>query len=116
MSIAPTQHDNDGLDHPAQLRKMATERMLADMTQFISSNNIARSLEVAYAMVKDDSTDGRVDIKVFFNGESQERIDAAVKLSGFELFTLTLRNMLITYLDEQDIQDYINVLIERGEV
>ena len=46
-----------------------------------------------------------------------KKIDAIVKLSGFELFALTLRNMLINHLDEQDIEDYIdNVLIERGEV
>ena len=113
----PTQYDDDGLEHPAHLRQMAIEEMLADMTDFICSDNIARSLEVAYAMIKDNSTDSRVDVEVALNGESQERIDAIVKYSGFELFSLTLRNMLINHLDEQDIQDYIdNVLVERGEV
>ena len=113
----PTQYDDDGLEHPAHLRQMAIEEMLADMTDFICGDNIARSLEVAYAMIKNDSTDSRVDVEVALNGESQERIDAIVKYSGFELFTLTLRNMLIHHLDEQDIEGYIdNVLIERGEV
>ena len=113
----PTQYDDDGLEHPAHLRQMAIEEMLADMTDFLCSDNIARSLEVAYAMIKNDSTDGRVDVEVALNGESEEKIAAIVKLSGFELFTLTLRNMLINHLDEQDIEDYIdNVLIERGEV
>jgi len=113
----PTQYDDDGLEHSAHLRQMAIEEMLADMTDFICSDTIASSLEVAYAMIKNDSTDGRVDVEVALNGESQERIDAIVKYSGFELFTLTLRNMLIHHLDEQDIEDYINnVLIERGEV
>ena len=113
----PTQYDDDGVEHPAHLRQMAIEEMLADMTDFICSDTIASSLEVAYAMIKNDSTDGRVDVEVVLNGDSQERIDAIVKYSGFELFTLTLRNMLINHLDEQDIEDYIhNVLIERGEV
>lgn len=113
----PTQYDDDGLEHPAHLRQMAIEEMLADMTDFLCSDTIARSLEVAYAMIKNDSTDGRVDCDVILNGESEEKIAAIVKLSGFELFTLTLRNMLINHLDEQDIEDYINnVLIERGEV
>ena len=113
----PTQYDDDGVEHPAHLRQMAIEEMLADMTDFICSDNIARSLEVAYAMIKNDSTDGRVDVDVILNGESEDKIAAIVKLSGFELFTLTLRNMLINRLDEQDIEDYIdNVLIERGEV
>jgi len=113
----PTQYDDDGLEYPAHLRQMAIEEMLADMTDFLCSDNIARSLEVAYAMIKNDSTDGRVDVEVALNGESEEKIAAIVKLSGFELFTLTLRNMLINDLDEQDIEDYIdNVLIERGEV
>ena len=113
----PTQYDDDGLEHPAHLRQMAIEEMLADMTDFICSDTIASSLEVAYAMIKNDSTDGRVDVDVILNGESEEKIAAIVKLSGFELFTLTLRNMLIHHLDEQDIEEYIdNVLIERGEV
>lgn len=113
----PTQYDDDGLEHSAHLRKMAIEEMLADMTDFICGDTIARSLEVAYAMIKNDSTDKRVDSEIILNGKSEERIDAIVKLSGFELFALTLRNMLIHHLDEQDIQDYIdNVLIERGEV